>query len=256
VPPNRRRATLSSSPLSVPLPRGLAAARPAPARWVPVVLAILLVTTSARSWATLRPGIGLLAHASPADLEVSSLAIASSQAASAPLALSPIFTPEVQAWGAFILRWSHAFQIDPNLVATVMQIESCGDPTAVSPSGAAGLFQVMPYHFSSGENPTDPDTNARRGLTYLAQSLHLADGKCDLALAGYNGGHGLLAVEPSGWPSETRRYVYWGAGILDDIRAGVSPSPRLEEWLAAGGARLCRQAARALAGAAEAQLPR
>lgn len=256
MPPNRRRATLSSSPLPVTLPRGLAAAPPVPARWVPVILAILLVTTSARSWAALRPGLGALAHASPADLEANPLAVDSSPAASAPLALSPIFTPEVQAWRVSILRWSQAFQIDANLVATVMQIESCGDPTAVSPSGAAGLFQVMPYHFSPGENPTDPDINARRGLTYLAQSLHLADGQYDLALAGYNGGHGLLAVEPSGWPSETRRYLYWGAGILNDIHAGVSPSPRLEEWLAAGGARLCRQAARALAEPAEAQLPR
>ncbi len=246
MPPQRRRASLSSSPLSAPLPRGLAAAPPA--RWVPVALTILFLTTSARSWAVLRSGLGELVLASAPDLEGSSLTGASSPA------LSPVFTPEVQAWNASILRWSHAFQIDPNLVATVMQIESCGDPTAVSPTGAAGLFQVMPYHFAPGEDPTDPETNARRGLTYLAQSLRLADGEYALALAGYNGGHGLLAVELSGWPGETRRYLYWGTGILSDIQSGLSPSPRLEEWLAAGGDHLCQQAARALAQAAETQL--
>src|SRR3972149_6264675 len=61
--------------------------------------------------------------------------------------LSPIFTPEVQHCADKIQGWSASAGIDPNLVATVMQIESCGDPQALSRSGAMGLFQVMPYHF-------------------------------------------------------------------------------------------------------------
>jgi hypothetical protein len=155
-------------------------------------------------------------------------------------ALPAFFTPQVRAWEEDIFRWAEGFGLDPNLVATVMQIESCGDPHAVSPSGAQGLFQVMPYHFSAGEEMQDPETNARRGLAYLAESLVRSRGDADLALAGYNGGHGVIDWDPGNWPDETKGYVYWGGGIYADASAGLADSPRLEEWLAAGGASLCK----------------
>ena len=82
--------------------------------------------------------------------------------------ISPIFTREIQYWGNDIVRWSNSAGLDPNLLAVVMQIESCGDPRAVSSAGASGLFQVMPFHFHFGENPFDPDTNALRGTSYLS----------------------------------------------------------------------------------------
>ena len=85
--------------------------------------------------------------------------------------ISPIFTAEVQYWSTSILTWAAAAGLDPNLAATVMQIESCGDPLARSRAGAIGLFQVMPYHFAPGEYPYNPDTNALRGLDYLRRSL-------------------------------------------------------------------------------------
>src|ERR1051326_70323 len=53
--------------------------------------------------------------------------------------LSPVFTPEVQHWATPIMNWAAPYKLDPNLVATVMQIESCGAPHAVSSSGAQGL---------------------------------------------------------------------------------------------------------------------
>ena len=81
--------------------------------------------------------------------------------------LAPLFTPEVQYWDISILRWSEISNLDPNLIATVMQIGSCGDEFARSSAGAVGLFQVMPFHFVSTDNPFDPDTNALRGLMYL-----------------------------------------------------------------------------------------
>src|SRR5687768_4214941 len=46
--------------------------------------------------------------------------------------LSPIFTEEVQHWANDIVRWASAASVDPNLAAVVMQIESCGDPRALS----------------------------------------------------------------------------------------------------------------------------
>lgn len=160
--------------------------------------------------------------------------------------LSPIFTREVQYWADSITRWAGASSLDPNLVAVVMQIESCGDPFARSGAGAMGLFQVMPFHFHTGENPYNTDTNALRGLDYLSRSLETSRGNVRLALAGYNGGIGVISRGEWTWSAQTLRYVYYGAPIYEDARSGVSSSAKLEEWYRKYGAGLCRQASRRL----------
>jgi soluble lytic murein transglycosylase-like protein len=158
------------------------------------------------------------------------------------LAISQIFTPEVQYWADRIQVWATAAGLDPNLVATVMQIESCGDPRALSRAGAMGLFQVMPYHFTDNDNPYAPETNAQRGLDYLKRSLEAAQGDPRLTLAGYNGGIGVIGMSESSWALETQRYVSWGSGIYTEAESGESNSQRLQEWLASNGASLCKQA--------------
>ena len=155
--------------------------------------------------------------------------------------IAPLFTPEVQAWEEQILVWSERYGLDQNLIATVMQIESCGYIQAHSPAGAMGLFQVMPYHFLDGENPYHPATNAKRGLGYLRRSLE-AGKEPRLAFAGYNGGITGAQNPPQNWPDETHRYVYWATGIYQDAQNGLDRSPRLAEWLASGGAALCQLA--------------
>lgn len=162
-----------------------------------------------------------------------------------PPVISPIFTPEVQAWSADIIRWAAQFNLNPNHVALIMQIESCGWAQAVSGAGAQGLFQVMPFHFAEGENMLDPDINARRGLTYFAEGLSQL-GDPALAFAGYNGGHGTAVSPPATWPEETKRYHQWALGILNDLGAGLTQSPTIQAWLAAGGDSLCQKAAAAL----------
>jgi len=156
------------------------------------------------------------------------------------VAISLIFTPSVQYWGQDIKKWAGEFGLDPNLVATVMQIESCGLPGAVSSAGAQGIFQVMPFHFDEDDDMLDPDTNADKGLAYLALGLERAGGNIELALAGYNGGHSQIGKDSSLWPEETKRYVYWGSGIY------AGDSGRLQEWLEAGGQSLCDRAAEEL----------
>jgi len=156
--------------------------------------------------------------------------------------ISPIFTPEVQYWSKGILIWSAAAGVEPNLAATVMQIESCGDPLARSGAGAIGLFQVMPYHFPTGEYPYSPDTNALRGLDYLRRSLEAARGDPRLALAGYNGGIGVIGQPEFSWSEETRTYAAYGSGIYQDAAGGTGTSSHLQEWLAVRGTSLCRQA--------------
>ena len=156
--------------------------------------------------------------------------------------LAPLFTLEVQYWGTQIVTWANEWGLDSNLVATVMQIESCGDPWAKSSAGAMGLFQVMPFHFGAGEDPYKPAINAWRGLSYLSKSLASTNGDSRRALAGYNSGISRGLGSESLWPSETVRYVYWGTGIYGDAMAGKSSSATLDEWLGRGGVGLCAQA--------------
>jgi soluble lytic murein transglycosylase-like protein len=157
--------------------------------------------------------------------------------------ISPVFTDEVRYWESNILRWAEEFDLDPNLVAIIMQVESCGDPQAVSYAGAQGLFQVMPFHFVEGEDSLDPDTNARRGINYFVGRLEQTGGDIGRSYAGYNGGHVAAASHWDEWAHETQRYYIWTTGLYDDIQSDLTESPTLQQWLQAGGASLCRQAA-------------
>ncbi|MBX3080753.1 MAG: transglycosylase SLT domain-containing protein [Anaerolineae bacterium] len=161
-----------------------------------------------------------------------------------PPAMSQVFTPEVQYWKPWILKWSQQYGVDANILATVIQIESCGQYMVGSSAGAQGLFQVMPFHFEDGEDMKDPDTNALRGITYLKGGLELADGHIGLAMAGYNGGWGVIDWGWAGWYDETRRYYVWGSGIYMDalLNKKTEDSAALQDWLSAGGYRLCDQA--------------
>ena len=156
--------------------------------------------------------------------------------------LSPFFSQSVLYWEADIIRWASLHNLDPNMVATVMQIESCGDPRAQSGAGAMGLFQVMPFHFQAGEDGFDPDTNALRGMNYLAERLIQTDGEIGHAFAGYNGGHAAAASNWSNWANETQRYYKWTTGVYSDSLNGNRNSDTLEQWIVAGGASLCAQA--------------
>lgn len=157
--------------------------------------------------------------------------------------ISPIFTREVRYWEDKIVSWAQQYGLEPNMVAIIMQVESCGDPQAESIAGASGLFQVMPFHFQAGEDRFNPDTNALRGLQYFADRLAQTGGDVGRAFAGYNGGHVAAAGNWESWAYETQRYYVWTTGLYEDLGIGLGESPTLQRWLSAGGASLCKQAA-------------
>jgi hypothetical protein len=157
--------------------------------------------------------------------------------------ISPVFTDEIRYWQTDIVRWANEYDLDPNLIAIIMQVESCGDPQAESFAGAKGLFQVMPFHFTADENALDPDTNARRGISYFLGRLEQTGGDIGRSYAGYNGGHVAAAGSWDDWYPETQSYYIWTTGIYEDIQSGSTDSPTLNQWLQAGGAGLCQQAA-------------
>jgi soluble lytic murein transglycosylase-like protein len=109
-----------------------------------------------------------------------------------------------------------------------------------------GLFQVMPFHFHAGDDPYNPETNATRGLAYLVRSLASANGDARLAMAGYNGGIGIIPRAEWSWHAETKRYVQYGAPIYNDAVSGIAASDALDEWYTKYGVSLCNQASQRL----------
>lgn len=113
-----------------------------------------------------------------------------------------------------VLRWqkeieasAKKYQVEPALIAAVMEQESGGDPAAESQVGAIGLMQLMPATARSlGIDPIDPVQNIDGGAHYLQEQLQ-AFGSVEAALAAYNAGPGN--VENRSWVKipETIEYV-------------------------------------------------
>jgi hypothetical protein len=214
---------------------------------VPLLLFLSVVTAASWAYTNIR-GPMTEARISRRFPQVVGSSPSQQQAPSRSLAsghLSPVFSTPVLAWEEEIMHWSEEYDLPPDLIAIVMQLESCGHPRATSRAGAIGLFQVMPFHFSAEDDPYDPDTNARRGLAYLSRSREIAEGNIRRTLAGYNGGHGVIMQPEGEWFDETIRYTGWGEGIWEEVQRGERESATLQRWLASGGERLCRSAAAA-----------
>lgn len=110
-----------------------------------------------------------------------------------------------------IVEHARAQGIRPDLVRAVIQVESGYDPHALSPKGAMGLMQLMPYTASAlgVTRPYDPEQNIRGGVKYLRQLLDRYGDNEELALAAYNAGPGAVGRYGNRVPPyrETREYV-------------------------------------------------
>lgn len=174
-----------------------------------------------------------IADSSPTSLATPSVVLAAEPVAE-PSALDEAevsdaqfdgFDPAVRFWSRQINTWSQTYNLPANLIATVMQIESCGNPRTISSAGAVGLFQVVPrWHLGPDETATqlfDPQFNAAKGLSFLSDLMNRSGGNIDRALAGYNAGYWALEADYADLPAQTQRMVSYGQMRYPDKRRAI-----------------------------------
>ena len=109
------------------------------------------------------------------------------------------------------------YNLDENLLRSVIQAESNFNPQARSPKGAMGLMQLMPGTARSlgVSDAFDPAQNIDGGAKYLRQMMDTFDGDIQKALAAYNAGPGAVKTYDGVPPyKETKNYVNKIIGML------------------------------------------
>ena len=135
-------------------------------------------------------------------------------------------------------RW---FGIPQPWIRTVMEVESAGNPRAVSHAGAMGLMQIMPGTWAElraahrlGDDPFDPRDNILAGTAYLRQ-MYDRFGSPGF-LAAYNAGPARYQDHLDtrrALPRETRNYLAILAPLIaggTDVARAVNRPHRTQDW--------------------------
>lgn len=119
-----------------------------------------------------------------------------------------------QSERAITIQWvehyATAYQVPPDLVYAIIDVESAWHPRAVSNKGAAGIMQLMPATAArfGVTNRFEIEQNIRGGVTYLARLLRLFNGDLRLATAAYVAGEDrILSAGLSYSNAEVFEYV-------------------------------------------------
>lgn len=113
-------------------------------------------------------------------------------------------------YSSHIASSARKYRVGRDLIQAVIHAESAFNPRAVSPKGALGLMQLMPFNARryGAKDPFSPKQNIDAGVRMLAMLNKKYRGDIRLVLAAYNAGEG--AVERYGGVPpyrETQNYV-------------------------------------------------
>jgi hypothetical protein len=123
---------------------------------------------------------------------------------------SSVEIAEIVEIEAHIREVAVRYEIQPILVAAIVEAESEFNPRAVSRRGARGLMQLMPETATSlrVSDTFDPYENIEGGVRHLRRLMDRYRGNLPLVLAAYNAGEQAVMVYRGVPPyPETRRYV-------------------------------------------------
>ena len=148
---------------------------------------------------------------------------------------------EQQPIDILIAEAARRFGIPQPWIRAVMEVESAGDPRAVSHAGAMGLMQIMPGTWAElraahrlGDDPFDPRDNILAGTAYLRQ-MYDRFGSPGF-LAAYNAGPARYQEHLDtgrALPLETRNYLAILApliGVGTNVAQAVSRPQRTQDW--------------------------
>jgi soluble lytic murein transglycosylase-like protein len=189
-------------------------------------------------------------HAKPLQPQSSSITI-------------PWLPVTVQRWKVPIQEMARKYNIDPDLLAIIMIMESGGYAEARSEANAQGLMQVTPptardiaakflKQPGAAYDLYDPRTNIEFGAAYLS---HLRDtfGATDhgpswnttveLVAAGYNGGPGAAGSLEKGQGLRGMQTLAYSRDVCNMWRERhADVSPTFERWAERGGSTLINKA--------------
>lgn len=120
------------------------------------------------------------------------------------------------------------YGLPAGLLSAVQQTESGGNPNAISPAGALGLFQFLPSTAKQyGIDPLNPDQAAQGAAQMYSDLLGKYNGDLPSALAAYNWGQGNVDRKGlANAPAETQGYI---SKIMGQIGSTIIPSANASE---------------------------
>lgn len=171
--------------------------------------------------------------------------------------------PSVASWNDPINEMAEKYNVDPNLIAIIITLESGGYSKAKSEAGAIGLMQITPP--TAGDiaskhlkEPTtnydlyDPKTNIEFGTAYIAylrtefgepNQRPSWDKTVELIAAGYNGGPGAAnKIYKGEGLTDTQTVVYSRDAFNMWRERNVQTSPTFDRWKERGGLELIEKA--------------
>jgi soluble lytic murein transglycosylase-like protein len=141
---------------------------------------------------------------------------------------APDPTPVPTGINDAVERIAYEQSLPPQLIHSVIKVESNYNPYAISNKGARGLMQLIPdtarrFGVNDAFNPVE---NIQGGAKYLRYLLDLYHGDYPLALAAYNAGEDAVA-RYGGIPpyAETQNYVIQVRKQLEAAKKAAAKAP-------------------------------